>query len=470
MVMWQMLICLIFSVDEEAAVPECVYFLKFQRTMSDIDTKTSIEGAEPAHQVSHLFRQQAIDFVNTRQYGKVILPSYISHRILTCVFCIIIITIIAFFIFFKTARKAEISGVLLPSKGLTRVQAGQVGIVTQVLVKEGQKVRAGDVLFILSNERNIGSSHSAESTVSELLQNRRDSYRNELLKASQQSNYRALAVQKKAEALQEERDKLESQIVLQRSRVALMEKAFQRFQSLHTTNYISLAQLEEREGELLDQRQRLAELERLKGICERDFTSAQAESQDLQYQSQRDEAALKRNELAIRQDLAESEARREIQIVAPTTGKITAIAVEVSKPVSSDSILVSILPVDSELEAELYAPSRSVGFVKPGMTVLLRYQAYPYQKFGQYEAVVYEVADASMTLRELALSNTTVVSNNTSEPLYRIRLKLKQQSVLTYGKPVNLKPGMLVDASIILEHRRLYEWVLEPLFSITGRG
>jgi membrane fusion protein len=54
--------------------------------------------------------------------------------------------------------------------------------------------------------------------------------------------------------------------------------------------------------------------------------------------------------------------------------------------------------------------------------------------------------------------------------LYRIRLKLKQQSVLVYGKSVNLKPGMLLDASIILEHRRLYEWILEPLFSISGRG
>jgi membrane fusion protein len=48
-------------------------------------------------------------------------------------------------------------------------------------------------------------------------------------------------------------------------------------------------------------------------------------------------------------------------------------------------------------------------------------------------------------------------------------LKLKQQSVFAYGKPVNLKPGMLLEASIILEHRRLYEWVLEPLFSIAGR-
>jgi membrane fusion protein len=438
--------------------------------MSDFEKIIRNESATTSPRVRPLFRQQAIEFANTRQYGAVILTSYISHRILTSVFFAIAIAIITFFIFFTTARKAETSGVLLPSEGLIRVRPGQVGIVIQVRVKEGQQVTAGDVLFVLSNERNIGSFRSAESTVSELLQNRRDSYRNELLQVSQQSSQRLLAAQKRAAALLEEGIRLDSQIVLQKSRVTLVNQAFQRFKNLHSTNYISLAQLEEREGELLDQRQRLAELERLKGISERDYASAQAEFRDLQYQVQRDEAALKRNELAVQQDLAESEARREIQIVASTSGTVTAIAAEVGKPVAADSMLATILPAGSELEAEIYAPSRSVGFVKPGMTVLLRYQAYPYQKFGQYEAVVHEVAGASMSPQELTLPGAVAASNQTSEPFYRIRLRLKQQSVIAYGKPVNLKPGMLLDASIVLEHRHLYEWILEPLFSISGRG
>jgi membrane fusion protein len=417
-----------------------------------------------------LFRQQAIEFVSTRQYGTVILASYASHKFLTAFFCTTALAIIAFFGFFATAHKAETAGVLLPSEGLIRVRPGQAGTLRQVRIKEGQKVKTGDVLFVLSSERNIGRLQSAESTVSKLLQNRRDSYRDELLQASQQSRQRVLAAQKRTAALYEERVRLQSQIVLQKSRVALVAQAFQRFKNLHVANYISAAQLEEKEGELLDQRQRLAELERLKGVNERDYASAEADYHDLQYQAQRDEAALRRNELAVQQELTESEARREIQVIAPTAGTITAITAEVGKSVSADSTLTSILPTGSELEAEIYVPSRSVGFIKPGMKVLLRYQAYPYQKFGQYEAIVHEVAGTSMSVQELTLPGAAAPLNQTSEPLYRIRLKLKQQSVLAYGKPFNLKPGMLLDASIILEHRRLYEWVLEPLFSISGRG
>lgn len=359
---------------------------------------------------------------------------------------------------------------LLPSQGLLRVRPGQVGMVKEVRVTEGQKIRAGQVLFVLTNERNIGTFQSAESTISALLKNRGESYSEELTQVSQQSAQRLSDAQKRAIALREEGARLDSQIALQKLRVELVTQALHRFKELRVKNYISAAQLEDKEGEVLDQRQRLVELERLKATNQRDCISAMAEYRDLRYQIHRDEAALKRNALAIQQDIAESEARREIRVIAPISGIATAITVEVGKPVLADSTLTSILPDGSELEAEIYAPSRSVGFVKPGMKVLLRYQAYPYQKFGQYEAIVHEVAGTSISVQDLPLPSAVTAANQSSEPFYRIRLKLKRQSVVVYGKPVDLKPGMLLDASIILEHRRLYEWVLEPLFSISGRG
>ncbi|WP_229503657.1 HlyD family secretion protein [Massilia putida] len=421
-------------------------------------------------QKKQIFRQQAIDFVGSRQYRTVILANYVSHRILTTIFGVIVILIIIFFTSFSTARRVEVSGILLPSNGLIRIKSGQTGIVAQVRVKEGQKVKAGEVLFVLLNERNIGSSKSAESTVSTLLRNRSDSYQEELLQIDQQSSQRALAAQKRAAALQEEAKRLELQIALQKSRIELVTLAFKRFKDLHATNYISSGQMEEKEGELLDQRQRLAELERLKAVSERDYVSAQADYLDLKYQAKRDEEALKRNALAIQQDLAESEARREIRVIAPTAGTVTTITVEIGKQVMADSALASLLPADSKLEAEVYVPSRSIGFVKPGMKVMLRYQAYPYQKFGQYEASIQEVTSTSISAHELTLPGGAMIANQTGEPLYRMRLRLKQQEVLVYGKPTGLKSGMLLDASIILEHRHLYEWILEPLFSICGRN
>lgn len=441
--------------------------------MKNIEKKLKIgKVASDRDQVSSeksLFRSQAIEFAKSQSYGTVIIKSYINHNILVFFFCVIAVAIIGFFMLFTTTRNVQVSGVLLPEKGLIRVKPGQSSVVKKINVEEGQEIKSGDVLFVLNNEHQTGSNQSAEKTVSTLLKNRSDSYHEELLDAKQQSVRKTSWIHKKIEDLLQDGARLDEQISLQKSRIELTENIFQRFKELYSNKYISIAQLEEKEANLLDQRQRLVDLIRLKGTNEREYNAAEAEYHDLRYQTQRDIAAVKRGELTVQQDLAESEARREVYMAAPISGRIITVMAEIGKLVSADSTLASIVPVDSKLVAEIYAPSRSVGFVRPGMKVLLRYQAYPYQKFGQYEATVYEVGGTPISIQETMLSETTNALNLSSEPLYRIRLKLKQQSVLAYGKPISLKVGMLLNANIIVERRHLYEWILEPLFSIYGR-
>lgn len=426
---------------------------------------TSVTNAAPP--VQPLFRQQAVEHSNIKQYGTVLLVRPFSHLFLTMLFIVIAISIVAFFIFFSTTRKAQTQGVLLPTSGVIRVMPGQAGVITGARVKEGQAVRAGEVLFVLSGERSSMSAGASQQTVSNLLKSRRDSYDAELKQSNLQSRQRMAAGQRRANDLAAEIARTDGQIVLQQRRIALAEQSYKRYSDLHATNYISSAQLQDKQAELLDQHQRLAELQRIKSASQRDLASAEADVRDLQVQAQRDTEGLQRNVSAIEQDLTENEARREILIHAAQDGMVTAITTEVGQTVAANSILASVLPTGAELEAEIYAPSRSVGFIKPGMTVLLRYQAYPYQKFGQYPAQVREVASTSLRPEDLAVPGA--VSGTAGEPLYRIRLKLQRQSVQAYGETLPLKSGMLVDASVLLEQRRLYEWVLEPLFSISGR-
>ncbi len=111
----------------------------------------------------------------------------------------------------------------------------------------------------------------------------------------------------------------------------------------------------------------------------------------------------------------------------------------------------------------------------PGQRVLLRYQAYPYQKFGHYEGTVTSVSRSAVSPGELPpqlASNTGVTGAATggaAEPVYRITVALARQTVTAYGEQVRLQPGMQLEADVALETRRLYEWVLEPLYTITGK-
>jgi membrane fusion protein len=76
---------------------------------------------------------------------------------------------------------------------------------------------------------------------------------------------------------------------------------------------------------------------------------------------------------------------------------------------------------------------------------------------------VLEVSRSATAASEL----TAMLGRTISEPLYRVLVRLEQQTVSAYGKPEALKPGMTVDADILLDRRRLIEWVLEPLYGVS---
>ena len=131
--------------------------------------------------------------------------------------------------------------------------------------------------------------------------------------------------------------------------------------------------------------------------------------------------------------------------------------------------LLNIVPGGSILHAKLFGTSRSVGFVKPGQEVLLRYQAFPYQKFGFYGGTVETVSRSAMSPTDLPQQLAGLSSlYGTNEPIYEITVDLSKQTATAYGEAVPLQAGMQLNADIMIDRRRLIEWALDPLFSLTG--
>jgi membrane fusion protein len=419
------------------------------------------------NQIKKLFRNQALNYAGARQYGSIILTNPISHSVITGLFLIIGFAIIAFFILFSTTRKVQCQGVLLPKAGVIQIMSMQAGIIIERRVSEGQSVKAGDLLFVLSSDRSSSVSNGAQKEVSSLLSSRRNSFDEEFQQVQLQYKQRIDTARRRVSDLIADGNQIEDQMSIQARRVTLSEQALKRYEELQATHFISIAQFQEKQAEVLDQRQKLAELNRLKSSSQRNLVAAEADISDLEIQGHREVNVVQRNISLVNQDLTESEARRQISIRAPRDGMVTAITADIGQTVSATAALASVLPAGSELEAEIYVPSRSAGFLKPGMSVLLRYQAYPYQKFGQYPAHISEISNTSF--RPDAGNFSAIPVASSPEPLYRIRLKIDCQMVHIYGKDMPLKSGMLIDASILLETRHLYEWVLEPLFSISGK-
>jgi len=417
-----------------------------------------------------LFRSAASEAQRIKWLGEIVLIRPTSFAFLT-VFALAMLGVVGgFFIWGSYTKRSTVSGQLVPASGQIKVRTPQTGVVLEKFVTEGQAVVLGDPLLSISSERYGSGADPVQARVSYQLTQRRESLDDELQKTRQLHQTERDSLSSKVATLRNELTNLAAQLASQRERVALADDASSRYQGLMQKGYISMDQFQQRQAELLGQRQALQSLDRERTSITQQLTERRNELAGLDTRQANELAPIRRQLSGIEQELAESEAKRTLLITAPGSGMATAVLAEVGQTVDPSRTLLSIMPRDSQLQAELYAPSKAVGFIRPGDAVLIRYQAYPYQKFGQYQAQVLSISRTAVPSADLAVMAGEVPGlSRTGEQLYRLRVQLNEQSVMAYGKPQPLQSGMLLDADILQESRRLYEWVLEPLYSLTGK-
>lgn len=416
-----------------------------------------------------LFRKAALEAQKTKSFGEILLVRPLSYRILTAAAVLCTLLIVALFTWGSYTKRSTVVGQLMPSSGLLRIYAPQGGVIEKKTVVEGQQLQAGDTLYVLSSERLSSTLGSVQASVSEQLEMRQESLQRELQRTSRLQEEEQAGLRKQVQALSAELEKIDGLLEGQRSRVQLAEETEARHQSLLDQDYISREQLQQKREELLDQRSRLKSIEREQIALRRELAARQEALLSLGLKNQNQLAQIERFISSTSQELSESEGRRTIAVTAPIAGIATAVVAEVGHAVDGRRPLLSIVPSGARLEAQLYAPSRAIGFIKPGDDVLMRYQAYPYQKFGHARGKVVSVARTALPAAEISALLPAGSDSQGSEPLYLITVALEAQAIKAYGQPQSLQAGMLLEADILQETRHLYEWVLEPLFSLTGK-
>jgi len=357
----------------------------------------------------------------------------------------------------------------VPDTGVVKIYVPQAGVVVEEHVFEGQHVDRNDVLFVVSSERQTAAG-AAQAAISEQAVTQRNSLREELAKNERLLALERTALENKIVDLQEEMSQLTRLIESQRSRVELARHSLERYEQLKAGGFVTHEQLLQKQADVLEQGSRLESLERDHISTRRNLGEARSQLAALPLKYENQTAELRRDIAATEQSLMESEVRRRFLVVTTEAGIISAITAHRGQWVDGTTALASIVPDGAKLEAELYAPSRAIGFVKPGDAVYLRYQAFPYQKFGQQRGTIADVAKTPLTSAELTRTNVFETGTASGgEPLYRISVELASQSIKIHLTRQTLRTGMLLDADIVQERRRLYEWALEPLYSLSKR-
>ncbi|WP_080993330.1 HlyD family secretion protein, partial [Vibrio harveyi] len=380
---------------------------------------------------------------------------------------IIAIAIVTFLFTAEYSRKETVRGFLMPNKGMIKSFATQGGTIERLLVKEGDVVEKDQALATMIIHQNSADGLSLSSKLQKQLMSQLSLLDEEI------SQYQAIQIREnqnlenKASALKSEQVALESQLTLANEKLELLLSRQRDVDQLNNSGFISKFEKENQKQALLEAKQEKQNIARLLLQQNNQISQTAFDKANLPQQYKLRINNLLREKADIENQLAQVQNNHSYTITASHAGTITAIQVvegETLSPSKAQSKpLLHILPKGSELVAELLLPTRSAGFITKGQTSRLRFDAFPYQRFGFIESEITRIDRALIAPNEVQLPIAL------QEPVYRLRAKLTKQQVQAYGQNFELKSGMLFEADIMLEQRTLIEWLLEPLYSLKGR-
>lgn len=420
-----------------------------------------------------LFRPESLHSQRRAWLGSIQLSQPVGLVWLTLGVLATLAAVSTFLFLGEYTRKARLSGVLVPDSGLIRVVPPVAGTVLTVSAHEGQQVRAGQALLTLQV-----ASPALSGSAQRGLQQTFDARTRSLEEASRQTDVlssekqRSLAT--RISGLRAEQAHLEEQAQLQRQRLQLAEQALVRLESLSGENFVSAAQVQAKKEDVLGLRADGAAIERQRQGLQREIAALEAELRQVPLEAAQRRGELEReraeiNETAERAGAGATE--RQLVLRAPADGTVSATSASVGQAVMPGASLLTLTPAGARLQADLYAPSSALGFVQADQRVQVRLAAFPYQKFGLQPGRVVRVSHAPLQAAELAALPVaaSMATPAGAEPLYRITVALERQAVVAGGQTRPLLPGMQLEADVLLERRKLIEWLFEPLLGWSQR-
>ena len=412
----------------------------------------------------HLFRQEVMDAKRGDWLGSIIVAAPLSRWLLTLLALALATAILLFLCFGHYTSRETVSGTVVPSSGLLNIAAPSAGTITQLHVHDGQRVKAGQVLVELASDQYSATLGNTQALVAKQLGIQHDRLESDLTTQQQLTTAQADALRAKAALLRSQLTQIGGQLALQQQQVDSNQHLLDRIKPLLAKGYVSAVQIQQQTSAVLNAQTQYKTLTLQRLDARQQWDAAKQQLAQLPLNDATKHNDTERQLASLAQSVAQNAQQQAVVLRAPQAGMVSTVLLKPGQMVSAGQPLLSILPAGSTLQAQLLVPSRAIGFIEPGSRVVRRYQAFAYQKFGQQYGRVTDISRSALSPADLmALVGQ---QSQQQEPLYREQVALDSQDVLAYGKEQPVKPGMALNADILMDRRSLIEWVFEPLYGM----
>ncbi len=404
-----------------------------------------------------LFRKQAIEHQHSYLWGEVSLTQSVRNNTVFYLFVSLFLCIGIFLTVGEYNQKETVTGLLEPSTGISETRSPRSGVIKHLYVEEGSYVSKGDPLFQVINDTSIvpGLSHNhvrlahlnrKREILGQLILNKNTSLKNYV----NSNNSKIAGVEQKLLLLKAEAMLLRQELALSEAEANRQKELRKKHLTTKTSENHAIEKWLSVKYKVSNNRFSTLDLE---------STLASLHNNELEYSSTNNDYLfeLEAQLLGIEEEITQQQVTSSIVVVAQSNGVVSSLNLKVGMPISQNEYVMSIIPDNDKLIARLFIPTRAIGFVSPKQNIIIKLDAFPYQKYGPISASLTSISSnvlpGNKSHRVLSLS----------EPVYKSIAKLDQQFIKVNDQEINLQAGMLFSADIIISKRTLAEWLFAPI-------
>ncbi len=410
-----------------------------------------------------LFRPEVLESKRLQRFGRTV-PLYSGHTLpITLVLLFAALVLSVWLMTGHYARTQLVEGWIVPNGPMASVAALQPGMLTSIDVREGEQVQAGQKLATLRLQAaNTASADPAGQSLDILARQASDvTAQAELARATMRED--AARLKSSLQAMTTRMATIDRQIDIQRERVTSAQRSFDIMIKAERERAINRIDFEGQRRAFLAEKAQLQQLLSEQSALNAQMLDAEAEVRLLPIRLDQRLADLRASGIEIEKQRQAIAQGSSLVLTAPFDGVVSVVNARAGQSLGAQQPVLQVLGSNARLEAEIYAPTRAIGFARVGQDVRLMFDAFPYEQYGTFAGTITDIS------RSVIVPQDVTAPVKLDAPSYRVRIRLNDQTVTAFGQAYPVHPGMTLKANIILERQSFLQWLLEPVNAIRNR-
>ncbi len=368
------------------------------------------------------------------------------------------------------SKQESMRGHVAAASGTTRVMSRSPGVISKIWVSQSDTVKKGQKLLTLRPEEAVtNGARPLEARMASMVAQREN-----LVRDMERFTSLIQAESSDRKMMNADSEKLVKTLKLQEieleKALAAQEISLKKIQGFHDRGYATREQLVSETRVTLDYRRQLSEIrfkiselnttliDRRRTLDQASVSTTNSKS-ELQNRIHEIDAAIQNLQM-----------EGSFDIVAPTDGVVATVAVREGTTLNEPSFVMALAAPDAPIRIFLEAPAKSIGLLTVGKRVVLKYDAFPFKTFGVQYGTILAISDTPIDL-PAKLDTSSGMANPLRPPqsTFLVEVQPEKTHIDAYGEQRPIVIGSTLTADVVVERRRLIDWVLDPVLAMKGR-